>query len=388
MKFLKYITFIFALGLIPVQSGSMLLGNYQEPFRLDLRLKQDPGRSNKIHRYFNRMVRSGFNGSMLVTHKGNIIYKNAHGIKNAITRDSLTVQTPFQLASISKQFTAAAIMKLQEWGILNYDDKVAAHLPGFPYPEITIRQLLVHRSGLMEYTYFMDKHIADKSTYITNADVLAKINKHAPAPYFKPDTHFDYRNTNYVLLASIVEHVSGMSFPDFLHAHFFAPLEMDNSFVMNGKNNKQAQANATTGYYYKWRSFRKFFLDGVYGDKGVFSSVEDLFKWDRALYTNKILKQSTLQEAFKPGSPDRRGNRNYGFGWRMREYSGKDTIYYHPGWWRGYKTLYVRIPETQSAIFILTNELYYRFMSTYPYLIRLLNEETEAETDVAPKHIG
>lgn len=375
MKSLKYIVFIVALYMIPAKSGSMLLGNHQEPFHLNMALQKDTLRSPQINDYFENLVRAGFSGAMLVARQGEIIYKNAHGLKSSISRDSLTTHSSFQLASVSKQFTAAAIMKLKEWGVLEYSDKVKKHIPEFPYPEVTIRQLLVHRSGLSEYTYFMDKHVTDRRNFIGNDDVLNYMMKHKPAPYYRAGRAFNYRNTNYMLLASVVERITEMSFPEFMKGQFFQPLNMQHAFVFTG-NKDFNRPYITRGHHYKWRLYHKHYLDGVYGDKGIYASVEDLFKWDRALYTNKLLKQSTLRKAFKPGSPDRH-YKNYGFGWRMRKDNSGQTFYYHPGWWHGYKTLYVRIPKTQSSIFILSNEVYNHFMSTYPKLIKLLKKRPE-----------
>ena len=149
--------------------------------------------------------KKGFNGTVLVTKYDQIIYRGAFGYADFKTKDTLSTQTVFQLASVSKQFTAVAVMMLKEQGKLNYDDSLQVYIPDFPYKGITIKQLLTHRSGLPNYTYFSDKLWPDRKVDLNNDDVLSMMAVHKPNIYYQPDRTFSYSNTGYALLASVVE---------------------------------------------------------------------------------------------------------------------------------------------------------------------------------------
>lgn len=302
-----------------------------------------------LHKY------RGFNGTVLVSKYDQVIYKGAFGFADFYYKDSLTTQTAFQLASVSKQFTAMAIMMLQEQGKLHYDDSVQQYLPVFPYKGITIRQLLTHRSGLSNYTYFSDRLWPDLHVPITNADVLNLMAQHQPPVYYPPNTHFDYSNTGYMLLALIVEQVSGMPFSVFLQKHIFEPLQMANSFTFDEKRINQ-RGRVATGHNRNRRKRTTDYLDTVLGDKGVYSTVEDLFKWDQALYTQKLVKHTTLKEAFTGTRQDkRRKKEDYGFGWRITQAVSGDTVVFHGGLWHGFATYLMRNPKDHSAIIVLSN---------------------------------
>ncbi|WP_230407225.1 serine hydrolase domain-containing protein [Pontibacter cellulosilyticus] len=297
--------------------------------------------------------RKGFNGTMLVTKYDQVIYKGAFGYSDFKQKDTLSTETAFQLASVSKQFTAMAVMMLQEQGKLQYDDSVQQYIPDFPYKGITIRQLLTHRSGLSNYTYFSDELWPDRNVPITNEDVLKLMATHQPRPYYPPNTHFDYSNTGYALLASVVEKASGVPFAVFMQKNIFKPLKMKNTFTfseevitMTGK----VATGHTGGRRKRWPDY----LDTVLGDKGMYSTVEDLYKWDQALYTQKLVKKETLAEAFA-GSGQKKKDEDYGFGWRITQVDNGDTIVYHAGLWHGYTSYLLRNPKDHSAIIVLSN---------------------------------
>lgn len=298
--------------------------------------------------------RKGFNGTVLVTKYDKIIYKGAFGYADFYRRDSLSTETAFQLASVSKQFTAMAVMMLQEAGKLDYDDSVQQYLPDFPYQGITVRQLLTHRSGLANYTYFSDHLWPDRLKPMFNEDVLQLMRKHAPAPYHQPDKRFDYSNTGYFILASIVEKAAGMPFEEFLQKRIFEPLQMNSTFTF-GDSLKAQEVQVATGHTGGRQKRTTDFLDTVLGDKGLFSTVEDLYKWDQALYTHKLVKQETLQEAFKGSRTRKKLDEDYGFGWRIRQLQNGDTIVYHAGLWHGYNTYLLRNPKDHSALIVLSN---------------------------------
>lgn len=295
-----------------------------------------------------------FNGAVLIAHNGNIIYENAFGYADLETKDTLTASSIFQLASVSKQFTAGAIMLLQEKGKLKYNDPVEKHISGFPYKGITIWHLLTHRSGLSNYMYFCEEKCSNKDTLLSCEDVICIMEEHKPEVYYKPDTKFNYNNTNYILLAAIVERVSGMKFAEFVKKNIFDPLQMKNTFV-HDRTSPLDHSNVCTGYYSIKRKAEDNYLDGVVGDKEVYSTVGDLYLWDQALYTDKLLKQSTLQEAWTPASRERKNGHNYGYGWRLWTLSDSTKIVYHNGWWHGFNSSFIRIPSDTVTVIVLRN---------------------------------
>lgn len=338
---------------------------------------------DSVFRYLHK--RKGFNGTVLVTKYDQVIYKGAFGYADFYRKDTLSTQTAFQLASVSKQFTAMAIMMLKEQGKLGYDDSVQQYIPDFPYRGITIRQLLTHRSGLANYTYFSDRLWPDRNVPITNEDVLCLMALHRPRPYYQPNTHFDYSNTGYFLLAAIVARASGMPFATFMQKQIFEPLQMTNTFTFSHDALLQ-RGKVATGHTRHRRKRTADYLDTVLGDKGIFSTVEDLYKWDQALYTQKLVKQQTLQEAFKGTRLKKRKNEDYGFGWRIRPIECGDTVVYHAGLWHGYTSYLLRNPKDHSAIIVLSNlpngslthlKLIHRFL--YPLQpLRPDNSKTES----------
>jgi len=307
---------------------------------------------DSVFQYFHN--RRGFNGTVLVTKYDQVVYKGAFGLADFYRKDSLTVQTAFQLASVSKQFTAMAVMMLKDQGKLQYDDSVQQYIPNFPYQGITIRALLTHQSGLSNYTYFSDKLWPDRKKPLTNHDVLDLMAAHAPKPYYKPNVRFDYSNTGYSLLASIVEEVSGMPFATFLRKHIFDPLEMEQTFTYSPEL-VTLTGKVATGHTRFRQKRTNDYLDTVLGDKGVYSTVEDLYKWDQALYTNKLVSLETLQEAFVGTRPGKKLEEDYGFGWRIRPLENGDTAVYHGGLWHGFSTYLLRYPKEHSALIVLSN---------------------------------
>lgn len=322
-------------------------------------------RSVVIATRFDSLFRSisqkkGFNGNVLVGLYGTVIYKNAFGYSDMRTKELLNVKSVFQIASVSKQFTAIAIMILHEQGKLDYSDTIQKFLPEFPYKNITVKQLLAHRSGLPNYMYFSTKYWKKKKEYMSNEDVLAQMIRYQPRPEFTPDRRYKYSNTGYAMLVLIVERISGLPFHEFMERNVFQPIGMHSTFVYNPNNSKTIEYE-TKGYNKNRRKSYVDFLDGVVGDKGIFSTVEDMFAWDQALYTEKIVKQSTLDEAFTPVSYDYKRDNNYGFGFRLDTLADGSRIVYHGGWWRGYNSLFVRRLNDHTTIIILCNKVNWSF---------------------------
>jgi CubicO group peptidase (beta-lactamase class C family) len=310
---------------------------------------------NQVDSIFRRLhKKKGFNGTVLVTKYDQIVYKGAFGYADFKSKDTLTTQTVFQLASVSKQFTAMAIMMLKEQGKLHYDDSVQQYIPDFPYNGITIRQLLTHRSGLPNYTYFSDEFWPDRKVDLTNDDVLSLMALHQPKIYYKPDARFDYSNTGYSLLATVVEKASGLPFATYMQQHIFEPLKMTNTYTFSHELANQT-GRVATGHISGRRKRAPDYLDTVLGDKGMYSTVEDLYKWDQALYTQRLVSRETLEEAFKAASVINNKTEAYGFGWRIRPVDSGDTVVYHGGLWHGFNTYLLRNPKDHSAIIVLSN---------------------------------
>jgi CubicO group peptidase (beta-lactamase class C family) len=305
---------------------------------------------SKINHFFSYRKSIGrFNGVILFA-KGNTVFKKAYGYANFSHKDSLTTNTSFQLASVSKTVTSTAVLMLKDRGQLELTDSVQKYLAQFPYKGITIEQLLSHRSGLGNYIYWTEKYWKNQDSLMSNNDVLRLMSEYKPAIYYSPNRRYYYNNTNYLLLASIVEKVSGMSFEEFLKENIFTPLKMENSFLLTRSNIESHES--ATGYKNRRRPYSFFFLDGVHGDKGLYSTVGDLYKFDRALRKGVLLSDSTKADAYTNRSKYYR--KPYGLGWRLDSYKGNRIIYHH-GWWRGFKTYFIRNIEEDKTIIILSN---------------------------------
>ena len=316
-----------------------------------------------LDKKFHRLQRlTGFNGTVLYAEKGRIIFNKAYGFANVRRkRDSLTTHSAFQLASVSKMFGAMAIMILKTEGKVDYDADIRTYLPEFPYEGVTCRQLMTHRSGLPRYMSLALDHWENKRIPMDNDDMMELFVKYKPDVYFKPNHGFHYCNTNYALLANVVEAVTGMHFDEFVKRNIFEPLKMYDSFVYNMRNDSTVPLyveQGVPGYYHRgwrWRRMENDYLNGVLGDKNVYTSVEDLYKYDKALDDFTLVPDSVLHEAFEKGSPKYwRRKDNYGFGWRLK--SSMDSVAYHFGWWKGFRTFYIRDMRHQKTLVVLTNK--------------------------------
>lgn len=311
--------------------------------------------ASRIDSFYQKAHHAGtYNGCVLVSVNNRVIYKNALGWGNKQKAIPLSLQTKFELASVSKQFTAVAIMKLKEDGKLNFNDSIQKFIPSFPYRPLTIENLLAHRSGLSNYTSFCSNYFKKYDSLIANQDVVNCMVKHRPDPYNRPNRQFSYCNTNYVLLAYIVEQISGKSFDKYMQEDVFEPLGMINTYIKN-KHEKFTTQEAL-GYTTRYTPCGVDMYDGCFGDKGVFSTVEDLYRWDNMLRGNGFLSDSTLKKAFTPYSNEKKGKRNYGFGFRMiTDDTNTPRIIYHNGWWHGFRTLFYKNLDNDITIVSLSN---------------------------------
>lgn len=318
----------------------------------------DPANNNrKLDEYFKEIHRKrNYNGNVLVAKEGKIIYEGTFGWADYLHRDSLKIDSKFQLASVSKPMTATAVLMLMEEGKLKLSQTVDEFYPEFPYKGITIEMLLSHRSGLNNYVYFTDGIWKQKYKGMTNQDVIRLYAEHKPAPYFPPNRQFHYNNSNFMLLAAIVEKVSGQDFDIYMQEHIFKPSGMKNTAIYSTAKYEKIPVDVV-GHDRVWRrSVRQDFLDGTTGDKGVYSTVEDLFLFDRALRDGRLLSQQTLDSAYTPHSKLRNTYFGYGLGWRIYVDSAKnEKVVYHTGWWYGFRHIYLRDTKRDIVIVILSN---------------------------------
>ena len=321
----------------------------------------------KLDNYYRSQVRAGFNGSVLVGHKGKVVYERYYGVSNRERKIPLAINSSSQLASVSKTFTGGAVLYLYEHKLIDLDKPVNTYLAQFPYPNITVRMLLNHRSGLPDYTKWVPSYNKDTRTPISNDIMLALMAKNKPAVEFRPNSRFKYCNTNFAVLASIIEKVSGMPYSDFMKKYIFAPLGMEHTFVYEPA--RGLPENATISYKYNWIREPDMFADGVHGDKGIYSTVEDMYRWDQAFYTNKLLSNETIELAYGPCSFEKKGIKNYGLGWRMLCFPNGNKIIYHNGWWHGNNTSFYRLIKDNMTIVVLgnrfTNSIYHQAPMVY-----------------------
>ncbi|NIJ55477.1 serine hydrolase domain-containing protein [Dyadobacter arcticus] len=311
---------------------------------------------SKIEEIFQRKKRAGFNGNVMVVQKGQLLYQNSFGYAHIKEKDSLNSSSRFQLASLSKPFTAVAVLKLIQEGRVNLDDSVQRFFPEFPYHGVKIDMLLSHRSGLPNYIYSFDDSVRHGRKYPDNMDIMdwyAKVVP-TPTPYNRPGRSFNYCNTNYCVLAAIVEKVTGASFGTFLNDQIFAPLGMLNTFLVTDTSSA-ATVGRTVGHQYG-RRLEKDYYDDVVGDKGLYSTTGDIYRFYNGLTKGLLLDKKLLDEAFKPRSFERSGIRNYGYGFRMHtKEDNTPRFIYHGGWWKGYNTMLWVCPEDEAVIIVLGN---------------------------------
>jgi CubicO group peptidase (beta-lactamase class C family) len=323
-------------------------------------LVYNPAKGNKrIDAFMKELHRKyAFNGNVLIAKKGKIIYQNAIGWADHLHRDSLEIKSVFELASVSKPFTATAVLILVEEGKIKLTDDVKKFYPNFPYSGITVKMLLTHRSGMMNYVYFTDNiwksEKRNERKGMTNKEVMGLIAQYKPAPYNKPDRSFHYNNSNYMVLAAIVEKVTGKPFATFMQERVFKPAGMKNTAVYSKAVYDKIPVDVV-GHDRTWRrSVAQNFLDGPVGDKGIYSTIHDLYLFDRAMRQNRLIKKQTQDSAYAAHNKMERGHFNYGYGWRTFQSDGHQVVY-HTGWWHGFRHIYVRDLSKDITVILLSN---------------------------------
>ena len=317
-----------------------------------------------------------FNGNVLIAENGKIIYKNSFGLANEQTKEKLNENSIFELASVSKQFTAMAIVILKEKGKINYKDKITTFLPELSnYKNISIKNLLNHTSGLPDYMILLDSLLIEKKKWkhktkiATNKSIIEIFAKHKPKVNFEPNEKWEYSNTGYALLASIIEKASGKSYSEFLKTEIFIPLKMENTLVYRRRFEQKKIKNYAFGYVsdslknnvlpdeVKVDNLDRYVysMDGIVGDGTVNSTIIDLLKWDRALYSNEIISEKSKNEVFNESILNDKTKTDYGFGWELKSNGIFGRITNHGGGWPGYRTYIERHLTNDKTIIMLQN---------------------------------
>lgn len=320
--------------------------------------------ASKLDALFTDLNQKGaFNGSVLVSKAGKILYQRSLGILNKETRAPLTDSSMFQLASVSKVVTATAVLMLHERQALDIEKPMVDYFPDFPYTKVRVKDLLTHRSGLPNYIYTLNSEIYQPNYQMSNADMYAYFVSKNTRPYQKPNYRFNYCNTNYALLALLVEKTSGKPFSQFLKEELFIPLGMKNTATINEVDLNGN--NTAKPYDTRWRPVDFDASDYVLGDKSLYSTPYDLYLFSEALYQNKIISRQTQELAYTAYSKERKQS-NYGYGWRMKNFNDPDKKeVYHNGWWHGYRTAFHRRLKDSLTVIVLSNQLNRTAYQTY-----------------------
>lgn len=294
------------------------------------------------------------NLSFLVAKNGQIIYERYQGLANRTTEETMTKDTPLHIASVSKVLTATAILLLIDRGDISLDQKVNTILKKLPYSKITIKNLLTHRSGLRNYAYFTeDKGVWDRKKTLTNQDVLNLLADKDIQLESPTNTRFAYCNTNYALLALIIEKVTELNYREAMKEMIFKPLGMNHTFVFDYEKGRK-----TVTPSYKGNNIELAFdyLDAVYGDKNIYSTPQDLLKFDLARNAPTFLNENLRSQIYKGYSNEREGTKNYGLGIRMVEWETGQKFYFHNGWWHGNTSAYIPLAKENVTIIALSNK--------------------------------
>ncbi len=314
-----------------------------------------------------------FFANVLLTKNGEVIFEESYGYSDYLNKKRLTSKNSFQIASVSKQFTAYGIMILKYRGLLDYDIEVAKYIPSFPYKNITVRHLLTHSSGLPKFWEDIRPNL-DTTRVNGNNEVVEYLIKNLPPLQFQPGTSYQYCDIGYDFLANIIEQLSGLSYQKFMHKNIFKPLGMKDSYAymvtdirkIKNKNLSIGHAKDTKNqiaYAHLLPSNNLvFYLGKFYGDGSVVSTSKDLALWDEALKKCKLLPCDLQNESIIPFSENGQifltvseSKINYGFGWRIKREAGVENVIYHSGSHPGNRLMFYRILESNITFIYLSN---------------------------------
>ncbi|WP_284652422.1 serine hydrolase domain-containing protein [Flavobacterium terrisoli] len=342
-------------------------------------------KKSKIDSFYQKNINSlYYSGSFIVAKNGRIIYEDYKGLANTKTGRKIDANTSIHLASVSKVLTATAILKLVQGDNIMLDQKVTDWIPKFPYKNTTIRTLLNHRSGLPHYSNFpgIMKKGWNRKKVLTNQDILDLMVKQKFRPIFADNARFDYCNTNYVILALIIERATGQNYRDAMQTLIFKPLGMKNTFVFNYETDRDTVCKSyRSSTIFPWDQY-----DNLYGDKNIYSTPRDLVKFDLATYSPDFIKPELLQEAYFGYSAGKVAKpiKDYGLGMRMRFLPPNgEKMVYHNGWWHGNNTSFIPVKKDTVTVICLGNKYSNRPYATLSMVSSLFyKKKTEIETPV------
>ena len=318
--------------------------------------------------------RHDFHGAILVAKNEKIVYNNQIGYADFKKKERLNESSMFQLASVSKQFTAAAIMLLNERNQIQLTDTVNSYFPDFPYENVTIKNLLNHTAGLPKY-FWIAEHKWKQEKAPSNSEMMELLESSNVQRFFKPGRNFDYSNTGYFVLASIVEKVTGDSFGTFLKKNIFEPLHMENTYVYNSEN-VNIKKNQLVGYrlYRGWRHLKigSTVNDAIVGDKNVYATSEDLLKWTLGLNSEKLLSKESLDLMYSKGETIYGRKIPYGFGFRIDTKDEKSI--YHYGKWNGFSTGLTKYTDDDLVVIVLEHTSYNAMKSLNNKIKKIVSE--------------
>lgn len=321
----------------------------------DSQLENKDSILNNLNLYYNTIWEQGdLSGGFLVAKGDEILFEKYKGFARENNSVPIDKNVPLHVASISKTITAMAVLKLVEAHKINLHDKVTKYFPKFPYPEVEVFHLLSHRSGLPKYEYFLEKiQNLNPKKFLTNKEVLNLLIQYKPDLSRNTNTGFEYCNTNYMLLALIVEKVTQTSFPDAMQQIVFKPLKMKHTFIFQPKDSTKA---AQSFYYKGNRVHPTDRLDWIYGDKNCYTTPRDLFNFSKAMFADNFLRKSLKDSIFTPYSNEKPGVNNYGLGFRMKVFDNGEKLTFHNGWWHGSNATFAHLLKSKVTIIAIGNK--------------------------------
>ena len=324
----------------------------------DSQLKNRDSIVSVIDSYYENVWEKGdLWGGFLVAKGDEILYEGYRGFTQDNKQGPVNDTVALHVASISKSITAMAVMKLIEAGKLEMDVPLTKYFPGFPYPEVTVFTLLSQRSGLPKYEYFIEKIEPEPAElskkYISNHDILNLLIRYKPELARATNTGFMYCNTNYALLALLVEHATKIPFPEAMQQIVFRPLKMKHTYVLQEKDMESA---AKSFYQRGPRVYPYDRLDLIYGDKNVYTTPRDLLNFSKAMFAENFLREDLKKMIFEPYSNERPGVNNYGLGFRMKIFNENEKLTYHNGWWHGTNSVFGHLLKSKVTIIAIGNK--------------------------------
>ncbi len=342
----------------------------------------------KIDSFYQKNINSPYySGGFIVAKNGKILFEDYQGYANIKTGQKNNANTAIHLASVSKVLTATAILRLVQSDNIMLDQKVTDWLPKFPYKNTTIRTLLNHRSGLLHYSNFPGvlKKSWNRKKILSNKDILDLMVQHKFRLQFADNTRFDYCNTNYVILALIIEKATGLNYREALKELIFNPIGMTNTYVFNYETDRETSSKSYRGNnIFPWDQF-----DALYGDKNIYSTPRDLVKFDLATYSPDFIKPELLQEAYVGYSAGHVAKpiKDYGLGMRMRFSATGEKQIYHNGWWHGNNTSFVPVKKDTVTIICLGNKYSNRPYATLQ-MVNIFSKKTSETAIPSEMEVG